>query len=254
MVNTRFWNDGYIMNLDPSEKLVFLYLITNSRTETCGGYEFPIRLAALETGLESEMVSKILRRFENDRKIVLCDGWVWISNFTKHQAWNPSMKEGADKTFAQLPLKLREKIQGLAECTQDDPILTPSCTQDVQKLYLTKLNLTKPNLESGVKKLSQEGGDGGLSTAHTPKDEAMQFFSSEEDQAAALRWLVERGISEDAGLREIKKFVSYWTEPTLSGKKERWQTEKTFDVKRRLATWLSRVKDFTQPSRMAIID
>lgn len=41
---------------------------------------------------------------------------------------------------------------------------------------------------------------------------------------------------------EVAKFVSYWTELTPSGKKQRWETEKTFEIERRLANWLSRVK------------
>ena len=107
MVNTRFWDDSYIIDLDPSEKLLFLYLITNPRTETCGAYELPKRIAAVETGLDEGMIMKILLRFERDGKIVISDGWVWIKNFSKHQVWNPSMKEGAEKTFALIPLKLR---------------------------------------------------------------------------------------------------------------------------------------------------
>ena len=35
----------------------------------------------------------------------------------------------------------------------------------------------------------------------------------------------------------IEKFISYWNEWTLSGKKVRWQTEKTFDIPRRLNTF-----------------
>jgi uncharacterized membrane protein len=35
------------------------------------------------------------------------------------------------------------------------------------------------------------------------------------------------------------KFISYWTEPMPSGKKMRWQTEKTFELKRRFIRWMS---------------
>lgn len=37
---------------------------------------------------------------------------------------------------------------------------------------------------------------------------------------------------------EFNHFILYWTEPNKSGLKVRWELERTFDVKRRLYTWL----------------
>lgn len=47
-------------------------------------------------------------------------------------------------------------------------------------------------------------------------------------------------VGKDAIWGEIKRFYAYWTERTKSGKKQRWETEKTFEVDRRLTYWLSR--------------
>ena len=38
-VDTCFWDDRYITQLDPSEKLLFLYLLTNTLTNICGVYQ-----------------------------------------------------------------------------------------------------------------------------------------------------------------------------------------------------------------------
>ena len=35
-VNTRFWDDSYVAELSPLEKLAFLYLLTNSLTTIAG--------------------------------------------------------------------------------------------------------------------------------------------------------------------------------------------------------------------------
>ena len=43
---------------------------------------------------------------------------------------------------------------------------------------------------------------------------------------------------------ELDKFISYWTELNKSGTKQRWQMEKTFELKRRLATWFGNVNKF----------
>ncbi len=41
---------------------------------------------------------------------------------------------------------------------------------------------------------------------------------------------------------EKSKFLSYWTERSHNGKKERWEMEKVFDVKRRWGTWVRNVE------------
>ncbi len=39
VVNTRFWDDAYVAELSPNEKLIFLYLLTNALTTIGGIYE-----------------------------------------------------------------------------------------------------------------------------------------------------------------------------------------------------------------------
>jgi len=36
---------------------------------------------------------------------------------------------------------------------------------------------------------------------------------------------------------EVQRFILYWTEKSPNGKKQKWEMQKTFDVKRRLVTW-----------------
>lgn len=43
-----------------------------------------------------------------------------------------------------------------------------------------------------------------------------------------------------------EEFLSYWTEKNAGGKKERWQMEKVFDVKRRWNTWLKNEAKFNK--------
>ena len=37
-IKTKFWDDSYIIELNPHEKLLFLYLITNPLTNIAGVY------------------------------------------------------------------------------------------------------------------------------------------------------------------------------------------------------------------------
>ena len=78
----------------------------------------------------------------------------------------------------------------------------------------------------------------------TPKQFAARFFEGDEQ---AITSVVEDIIAASAGkiprdplVREIRKFTAYWTEPNGSGTKQLWQMKPTFEVKRRLYTWLGR--------------
>lgn len=82
-INTRIWNDTYVSKLDPTEKLLFIYFLTNEHTNISGIYEIPEKIIAIETGIDTSMVEKILPRLED--KIRYIDGKVVIQNFLKHQ-------------------------------------------------------------------------------------------------------------------------------------------------------------------------
>ena len=60
----------------------------------------------------------------------------------------------------------------------------------------------------------------------TPAQKARKFFKEIEESNLP--------DSDDK-----KQFYNYWTEPTKSGKKQRWELEKTFDVSRRWKKWQS---------------
>lgn len=102
-VDTKFWDDNYIIEKDPIEKLLFLYLLTNTLTNIIGIYEISTKRIAFDTGIDKEMVLKILERFEADNKIKYEDGWVIIKNFTKHQLNNPKINAGMEALFKKIP-------------------------------------------------------------------------------------------------------------------------------------------------------
>ena len=110
LVNTRFWIDDYISHLDPIEKLLFLYLLTNPMTDICGVYEMPVKVMAVETGIDKDMVLKVLKRFERDKKVFYDSGWVAIKNFTKHQTINPKVEKGIEIGLSKAPKQLIDRL------------------------------------------------------------------------------------------------------------------------------------------------
>ena len=107
-INTHFWSDTYVIDLDPIEKLLFLYLLTNEQTNMLGIYEIHVRRIAFDTGIDKSMLLKIFDRFEQSQKAKYCDGYVILQNFLRHQSFNANMETSAVKSWNGLPLKIRK--------------------------------------------------------------------------------------------------------------------------------------------------
>lgn len=93
-------------------------------------------------------------------------------------------------------------------------------------------------------RITQSGGK-----PPTPAEQAREFFNKPEKQLEVLLALQNKYGQKDLLSAELKKFIEYWTELNKSGTKQRWEQQLTFEVKRRLATWLNNIKNFNKPAR-----
>lgn len=132
MIKDSFWTDSYIANLDPSEKLLFIYLLTNPLCNIAGIYEIQAKRIAFDTGFDRDMVEKLLQRFQDDGKLLRIDEWLVIVNHAKHQSYkNPNVSKGIKRIIEELPEKVKA-LKGFERLS-----------------HLTLLNLTLPNLNTG---------------------------------------------------------------------------------------------------------
>lgn len=112
-VNTKFWEDPWVESLAPDEKLLFLYLITNSYANIAGIYEISMRRISFETGIELERVRKGLERLGKDKKAFFISGnYMFLPNFLKNQNLNANMKTGVLKIFNNLPKAVKTRLLG----------------------------------------------------------------------------------------------------------------------------------------------
>lgn len=116
-INTKFWSDSWVIELDPVEKLLLLYLLTNEHTNIAGIYELPIRIMAFETGIDKEMILKVFERFEKLDKVHYIDNWVYIVNFVKHQHARGSskVKIGIENVKKEIPKEISDKIAKISK-------------------------------------------------------------------------------------------------------------------------------------------
>ena len=82
----------------------------------------------------------------------------------------------------------------------------------------------------------------------TPAQILRDFFTNEASRETMVQEWLAKGMSEEIIRREVKKFCSYWTERNKTGTKERWELMKTFELRRRLVTWMRNSFNFSPRS------
>ena len=114
MINTKLWSDSWIREkLNPLDRYLFLYFLTNEHTNICGIYELPLATVAYETGIDKEDLKKtMLPRLRP--KVFYIQGWVCVTNFSKHQAPNnPKVKIGVKNEIDLIPSHILNKATEL---------------------------------------------------------------------------------------------------------------------------------------------
>ena len=90
-VQLSFWTDSKVSDdFTPSDRYVFLYLITNPHTSISGCYEISKRQMSAETGYSEEKITTVLKRLENEHRVTRYDGRsseVLILNWGRYN-WN----------------------------------------------------------------------------------------------------------------------------------------------------------------------
>lgn len=151
-INDNIREDTYIMDLDPSEKLLFIYLLTNSKVSLCGIYELHIRKIEVELWFEKELLNRMFLRFEKEEKIYYRDWYVFICNFIKNQSMNDNMKKWVKREISEL---WKEKLVRFNNLKGFERLR--KALESFGILNLTSLNLTLPNLtaENGEEKIEE---------------------------------------------------------------------------------------------------
>ena len=104
-ISTSFWDDEWVQTLDPSEKLLYLYYMTNPLTNIAGVYKITVRRISFDTGFNLDTIGHIMQKFEKARKAYRRGEYIILPNWPKHQKWQESdkIKTGIDTILRSLP-------------------------------------------------------------------------------------------------------------------------------------------------------
>lgn len=107
-VATSFWSDPFIEELTPSQKLLYLYLITNDKTNMLGIYEISIRKISFDTGVDKKTIDDSFELFISKGKVKRIGNYVILVKYMKHQNFNTNMKKSAIDVYNSLPNELKD--------------------------------------------------------------------------------------------------------------------------------------------------
>ena len=111
-ISTSFWDDEWVQELDPSEKLFYIYLLTNPLTNIAGVYKISDKRVAFDCGFSKEVIAELWLRFTRNNKAVRHGEWVIIPAWPRHQRYESrvQIRKGIDKVISELPDEVRKKM------------------------------------------------------------------------------------------------------------------------------------------------
>lgn len=118
-ISTSFWTDKWIRQLDPSERYLYLYFLTNPQTNIAGIYQITLDRIAFDTGYDERTLRPMIERFQKARKaFYIDDEWIVIPAWPKHQKITKSKngekenntKKGIDRILRDLPDGIWEAV------------------------------------------------------------------------------------------------------------------------------------------------
>lgn len=86
-ISTSFWDDRWVSGLRPTDKLLYLYLLTNTLTNIAGVYKLTERRISFDTGLDIDMVREGIDTFQEAGKAYLHGEYMVIPAWPQHQKW-----------------------------------------------------------------------------------------------------------------------------------------------------------------------
>lgn len=216
MFDTRFWSDNYVADLDPIEKLVFIYTITSHRVSLCGIYELPLKIMALETGIDKDTLPKLLKRLEKDRKVAYRDGWICVVNYPKHQSYNKTtMATALEREIKQIPKEILDIFIGYGYPIDTLGIGYKEQEQDKEQ----------------VKEVKVSDGFSEFWSAYprkVGKSEAGKAWQKHKPDLAVVLKALEAQKQSDQWQRDGGKFIPH---PSTWLNQKRWEDEvETFEV------------------------
>jgi hypothetical protein len=109
IIHTKIWTDSFFASLQPVEKLVFIYYITNPAVNIIHLYECSDKQVIFDTGVDDPVLQKIKKNLSDNNKIKFFEGYVFLVNAYKYETYTGELSEkGKARAFGQLSSSVKK--------------------------------------------------------------------------------------------------------------------------------------------------
>lgn len=95
IIHTKIWKDDFFSSLNPTEKLLFIYYLTNERVNIIHCYEVTERELYFDTGLDKSTIAKAKEKFSESNKLQFYKNYVFLTNATRYESYKGPQNEKA---------------------------------------------------------------------------------------------------------------------------------------------------------------
>src|SRR5579872_3566799 len=99
IVHTKIWQDDFVESLTVTQKLLFLYYLTNESVNLLHLYECSDRRVAFETGVAIADIQKAKEVFMHSGKIYFFKSYVYLKNADKYEDYTSDVHKKAKSTL-----------------------------------------------------------------------------------------------------------------------------------------------------------
>ena len=189
-VQDKFWQNEFVLQLQPEERYFYMYLITNTMTTLCGIYKFNMKLAELETGLTSEVIEKHLKNFESHGKIIISktSKEIMIVNWFKHN-FKSNKKTIATINKELIEVKDKEFLKKLYEICHQRQYPSDEIFNGIM-IDLSEKEVATPNVQA---------------SKETPQQEEKAVEESPQDELKEIGKMLFTGFKETPKTKRTKE-------------------------------------------------
>lgn len=101
ILHTKVWKDKFFVELTPTEKLFFIYLLTNERVNIIHCYELTEREIQFDTGIDTPTIKGMKKKLQEKDKIFFHKDWIYLRNASKYESYSGSKNERAKQKIEQ---------------------------------------------------------------------------------------------------------------------------------------------------------
>jgi hypothetical protein len=203
---------------------VFLHLLLKANFDTKGWHDISIERGQLvtsikniaaETHLSAMQIRRALTQLQKTKEITIETTnkytMITICNYAKYQCFDSGEQQTNNNQITN------------EQQTNNNQTTT---TKEINNIRIKELK----NVDN-IYSPKNENFDADKSATNKPQPKTI-----EERKNDFMKLVAENGV-EKYGQEMCREFFGYWTESNPNGKKMRFEMQKVFDVKRRLATW-----------------